>query len=123
MQPVLELFIQVRDLDGSSHELIDNVFVAISQATSSTFSARAPFGGVYNKATMELSFRVRCATNYYGSDCAAMCQARDDSNGHYTCTLSGQKQCLPGWSEPSADCTTRKHVASIEGAFCISVSL
>ena len=114
----------MRDIDDSSHQLIDNVFVAISQATSSSFSERASFSGVRNRnpVTMELSFRVRCAINYYGSNCATMCQARDDSNGHYTCAFSGQKQCLPGWSEPSADCTTRKH-ASIEGAFCISVSL
>ncbi|XP_061414832.1 delta-like protein 1 [Lethenteron reissneri] len=51
-------------------------------------------------AALRYSYRVVCAEHYYGESCSAICRARDDAFGHFTCGDTGQKVCLPGWRGP-----------------------
>ena len=107
MQGTVRLFIQVVDYDPfNSDDHIDDVYVTITRSPSSSFSSRRTYTGSYGISRIELSFRVQCDSNYYGSDCATYCIATDNSNGHYTCGTNGEKVCLSGWSNPSSNCTT-----------------
>ncbi|CAH0388501.1 unnamed protein product [Bemisia tabaci] len=46
---------------------------------------------------MSYEFRVTCDPHYYGNGCANLCRPRDDKFGHYSCSLQGDRVCLPGW--------------------------
>lgn len=46
---------------------------------------------------MRYEFRVVCDAHYYGSGCTNLCRPRDDNFGHYTCSPTGSRLCLPGW--------------------------
>ena len=48
-------------------------------------TATSTYSGMFGIATIELSFRVVCATNYYGTDCSDFCSGSDCS-------------CPPGFS-------------------------
>ncbi|KAL0868793.1 hypothetical protein ABMA27_007159 [Loxostege sticticalis] len=50
-------------------------------------------------AAAAVAYRVRvlCLPNYYNATCTTFCRPRDDKFGHYSCSASGDKQCLPGW--------------------------
>ena len=109
LQGTVRLLIEVEDYDSfNSDDHVDDVYVTISTNPSSPFSSRRAYDGVHGNSRIELNFRVRCASNYYGSNCATYCLRRDDSGGHYACGSNGERICLSGWSDPSTDCTSRK---------------
>ncbi|XP_035216112.1 delta-like protein D, partial [Stegodyphus dumicola] len=56
-----------------------------------------------NQSSLEVLYRVYCAENYYGPKCDALCRARDDKFGHYTCRDDGQKVCKAGWTGDYCD--------------------
>ena len=48
---------------------------------------------------------VDCAANYYpASVCDVFCVPRNDSRGHYICGPSGQRICLPRYTDPDTFC-------------------
>lgn len=51
-----------------------------------------------NHTAFSYAIRVRCMDNYYGESCEKLCRPRNDKFGHYTCSPSGDKVCLRGWS-------------------------
>ncbi len=102
------LFIEVEDEDILFDDHVDDVYVTITRTPSSSFSSRTAYNGIHGNSRIELSFRVQCAANFYGSDCATRCVPRDDSGGHYSCGSNGERICLSGWSGPSTSCTTGK---------------
>ena len=105
----MKLLIEVEDHDSlTSNEHVDDIYVTISLTPSSSFTPRRAYTGVHSNSRIELSFRLRCAANFYGSNCATRCVPRDDSGGHYRCGSNGERVCLSGWSGPSSDCTTRE---------------
>ena len=105
----MRLFIEVEDYDSfNSDDHVDDVYVTITRTPSSSFSSRRAYTGVHGNSRIELSFRVQCAANFYGSNCATRCVPRDDSGGHYRCGSNGERICLSGWSGPSSGCTTRE---------------
>ena len=109
VQGTVRLFIEVEDNDfWNSDDHVDDVYATITRNPSSSFSSRRVYTGIHGNSRIELSFRVQCAANFYGSDCATFCVARDDSGGHYRCGSNGERICLSGWSGPSSSCTTRK---------------
>ncbi|KAL6961619.1 Delta-like protein 4, partial [Sarracenia purpurea var. burkii] len=50
-----------------------------------------------SNSSISFEFRVMCDMHYYGAGCAKLCRPRDDNFGHYTCSASGEIQCMPGW--------------------------
>ena len=108
LQGSVKLFVEVNDKDLIFDDHVDDVYVTISRTPSSVFTSRVTYTGIHGNSRIELSFRVQCDSNFYGSNCATFCVARDDSGGHYACGPNGERICLAGWSEPSSDCTTRK---------------
>ena len=105
----MQLFIEVEDFDSfNSNDHVDDIYITISLAPSSSFTSRTVYTGDYGNSRIELSFRLQCDSSFYGNDCAMFCVARDGRRGHYTCGPNGEQLCLDGWSEPSSDCTTRK---------------
>ena len=103
----MRLFIEVEDYDSfNSDDHVDDIYAAISLTPSSSFTSRTAYNGVHGNSRIELSFRVQCKTNFYGSNCATYCVARDDSGGHYSCGSNGEKLCLSGWSDPTRNCIT-----------------
>ena len=61
--------------------------------------------GKNNIASLAFSIRVVCKENYTGSDCGDMiCEQQDDSTGHFTCDVNGNKVCLPGYQNPGTNC-------------------
>uniref|UniRef100_T1IPW5 Delta-like protein n=2 Tax=Strigamia maritima TaxID=126957 RepID=T1IPW5_STRMM len=46
---------------------------------------------------LQLEYRVRCEEHYYGEGCTKLCRPRNDTFGHYECSLQGEQMCLPGW--------------------------
>ncbi|XP_072170703.1 uncharacterized protein [Diadema setosum] len=47
--------------------------------------------------SLDYSYRVVCAQNFYGSKCERECIPRNDSFGHYRCNNQGERVCLEGW--------------------------
>lgn len=99
-----QLFVEVFDIDTfNSDDHVDDIYVEISLLPSTQFTIATNFYGDFGNSRISLSFRLMCGLNYYGTDCATYCIARDDLLGHYTCDpASGAKICLQGWS--GADC-------------------
>ena len=106
VQGTVRLFIEVEDADVFFDDHVDDVYVTITRNPNSSFSSRQAYTGVHGNSRIELSFRVQCTANFYGSNCATHCVARDDSGGHYRCGSNGERICLSGWSELASDCTT-----------------
>ncbi|CAH0728713.1 unnamed protein product, partial [Brenthis ino] len=48
-------------------------------------------------AAVAYRVRVTCQPNYYNTTCTTFCRPRDDKFGHYSCSVTGDKRCLPGW--------------------------
>ncbi|CAG9855296.1 unnamed protein product [Phyllotreta striolata] len=49
-------------------------------------------------STLKFKYRVTCDSHYYGKGCENLCRPRDDSFGHYSCSPSGERVCLAGWT-------------------------
>ena len=96
------MMIRLQDEDSGSDDLLDRVIVNQQLSVSSSFTSTRTITGYYGKVTLDLSFRVMCQDNYYGSDCSRYCIPE----GHYTCDDQGIRVCLPGYS--GSDCLTRK---------------
>ena len=106
VQGTVTLFIEVEDNDPFFDDHVDDVYATITQSPSSSFSSRQTYTGVHGNSRIELSFRIQCTANFYGSNCATHCVPKDDSGGHYGCGSNGERICLSGWSELARDCTT-----------------
>uniref|UniRef100_A0A1I8JPU3 Delta-like protein n=1 Tax=Macrostomum lignano TaxID=282301 RepID=A0A1I8JPU3_9PLAT len=60
--------------------------------------------GHWTASGWEFGYRFRCRLGFYGNSCQKQCRSRDDMLGHYSCSATGEIQCLPGYS--GARCTT-----------------
>ncbi|CAH0562052.1 unnamed protein product [Brassicogethes aeneus] len=49
-------------------------------------------------STLKFEYRVTCDLNYYGKGCENLCRPRDDNFGHYSCSPTGERVCLAGWT-------------------------
>ena len=71
-----------------------------------------------------------CPPNTYGYQCQNTCEAKDDCDGHYSCSPEGQRVCNPGWVglpdcrirnyNPPANCPApcRDPICQLEPAQC-----
>ena len=60
---------QVTDYDPIDDDHVDDIFIDMSLATSSSFTVPQTFVGTSNNARLELSFRVQCSPGFTGEDC------------------------------------------------------
>ena len=144
-QGSFQLLVAVNDVDSFFGfykyfgEFIDVIYIEESLQPNGSFSTPQLYTGMYDKATISLSFRVSCTENYYGPNCATFCEpndnhtcdengsivcrnsyygtrcnvfceARNDTLGHYQCSRNGGKICLEGYQDPDTNCTARKWV-------------
>ena len=88
-------------------DLIDVVYISsVGIAASAPQSPVMDYGGNLSRASLGLSFQVKCAVNFFGPDCNAACQGRDDALGHFTCDpVNGRTVCLPGYQNLATNCT------------------
>ncbi len=106
LQGTVRLFIRVDDYDRfNANDHVNDIYVNITLTPSSSFTSTRAYNGINVISVMELSFRLQCTSNFYGSDCTTYCVARDDIEGHFDCGPDGEKICLSGWSDPSRNCT------------------
>lgn len=49
-------------------------------------------------STIRFEYRVTCDSHYYGKGCENLCRPRDDNFGHYSCSPTGERICLAGWT-------------------------
>lgn len=99
--------VRMDDEDTDANDLIDRVILNENLATSSSFSSVRTQLGFYGKATLLLSFRVRCSENFYRSDCSHFCEPQSsDTEGHFTCNSMGNRVCSTGYT--GSDCRMRK---------------
>ena len=124
VQGSFQLYVEVFDDDPNvplfedSH--VDDIYVDSTLSTSPSFTAEQWYTGDHDSRIL-LSFRVQCNANFYGSECAVYCVAQDDNGGHFTCSSSGEKLCLSGWSDPSGNCLTRKELIMRTGS-CLPIA-
>ena len=104
-QGQFQLYIKARDKDDFDSDDRDDIFIDMSLAVSSHYTAAMDGTGDSNKVQMRTSFRVVCWDNYYGDSCNTFCEAQDDDvNGHYTCNSDGSFQCLNGFKNSTNNC-------------------
>ena len=53
----------------------------------------------HRQSVLQYEYRVVCAEDQYGPDCATFCRARNDQFGHYGCSADGERECLRGWTK------------------------
>ena len=85
---------------------MDDIYIEGTVILGPDFTAIRTLGGDYGRSEIDLSFRVQCVVDFYGSDCATQCISTDDESGHYTCSSTGAIVCLNGWSNPTGNCLT-----------------
>ena len=93
------------DDDNDADDPLGNVQWKITYYSSSWKTSRHTFSGNH---FYEIKFRFTCNSYYYGSLCTVYCKARNDGNGHYTCSSSGSKICISGWT--GTNCKYGKYI-------------
>ena len=110
-----QLYIRIMDADEDSPDLIET-FTIKRDLSPGNSVGKLRYTGVYGVANMDLSFTLRCAANFHGSECTVFCAPVDDATGHYTCDANGGKVCLQGWTNPAGNCLTRKPTVACKNA-------
>ena len=49
-----------------------------------------------------VSVSIQCVFGFHGPNCD--CEDTDDSTGHFTCTATGERECLEGYQNPDTNC-------------------
>ena len=110
------MYIKARDEDkpiGRDDDL-DDIYINRSRQPNPGYSQVADYLGNNGKVSVRLRYRISCQTNYYGTNCATSCVARnDDVNGHYTCNSDGSIRCRDGYENPSNNCRDSKLQVSL----------
>ena len=84
-------------------DLVSSILVSEALHTAVIFTERRSYRNFGSEIT--LSFRLTCATDYFGDDCSTFCRPQNGSRGHFSCDMSGNMTCLPGYSNPAVNCT------------------
>ena len=125
LQEEFQLRIAIGDTgEGSSNEVDTIVIQRNDISPSETFTAMENFLGVHGNAIMELSFRLTCKGNFYGTDCATFCEQTDhDTLGHFSCDENGNRVCLDGYTDPTTNCVTMSCDSECAGEFGIELHM
>ena len=92
---------------ASSLDLLDSIFInSVSLPPSDPPTPDTPFVGSFGRIYVVANFQVMCASGFFGADCSATCETRDDGLGHFTCDpVSGGRVCLEGYTGVEGNCT------------------
>ena len=101
LQGGFQLYLKVVNINPPSDDRTAITLINLDPDLSESFKS-----GRYISITLQ--YKVMCNADYYGLDCATFCVDTDDDTGHFSCSSTGEKLCLPGWSEPTTNCLTRK---------------
>ena len=108
IQETFQLYINARDEDdnGEEDDDIDNIFINMKLVANTRFPSMGVHIGEKGSVTIDLSIRVICLEDYYGSDCFTFCIPQDDDrNGHFVCSAKdGSLSCLEGFQNPDNNC-------------------
>ena len=81
-------------------ELVDTVSFVRNLSPSTQLTSRM-VTGMFDQGEFELSYRVQCVTNYYGSDCNTLCVETD----RFTCDQNGNIVCNEGYQNEANSCS------------------
>ena len=108
MQEAFQLYINARDEDdrGEMDDDIDDIYVNMELMADSKFPFRKIYVGERGNVAVDLSVRVQCLEDYYGTHCATFCLPQDnDQTGHFVCSAEdGMITCLDGFQNPENYC-------------------
>ena len=86
-------------------EMIINRFaINLELQPGPNFTDRVNYTGFFkiSEVNFDISFRVQCLENYYGSNCTTFCEPVD---GVYTCNSEGRIVCIDDNRDPTASCS------------------
>ena len=87
------------------------IWGANCEKVGSTLRTCLPEG--VGSSSCEAAVSVPCAEFYHGApNCSTFCRPTDSCLGHYTCSGSGSRVCLPGWT--GTNCTVSVATGSAE---------
>ena len=95
----------------------------IGEVTNSTASSLSDYINIIASAPLfnaNYTYKFTCSQDYYGTDCSVYCVPTNDSSGHYSCGSNGDKICLPGYINSSANCI-QDNCTVIESGICSCV--
>ena len=55
-----------------------------------------------DRSILTVSVSIQCVFGFHGPNCD--CEDTDDSTGHFTCTVTGERECLEGYQNPDTNC-------------------
>ncbi|KAI1308976.1 Neurogenic locus protein delta [Halotydeus destructor] len=92
---------------SGKNKLIGEVALSVSSlAVSQDWTPVVAEVGLRSKSRVNLAYRVICEDNYYGPQCMTICVPRSDNFGHFECSPTGERLCLPGWTGNHTYCNT-----------------
>uniref|UniRef100_A0A1I8JID5 Delta-like protein n=1 Tax=Macrostomum lignano TaxID=282301 RepID=A0A1I8JID5_9PLAT len=112
-----KVWLDVWDVDATPDQKVDDIRMnelfdpPASSIRSKSFNGVVPsdFTTVTTKLkfekTLTWSYKIYCAQYYYSGLCDKYCKPADNSiEGHYSCSASGDKECLAGYWDPATNC-------------------
>ena len=85
--------------------IINRYPIDLELTPGASFTERTTYTGIYNISGLgfDMSFRVQCSENYYGSNCTTFCEPQD---GVYTCDSDERVVCLQINRDSATNCAT-----------------
>ena len=100
LQGRIQFFIE--PINNGLPNIIDSFLINLDNLQlGADFTEEMTFTGYHNIAQMSMSFKVECASNYYGPDCTTLCE---DNPGVFTCNSIGERVCMSSGYNPEEGC-------------------
>lgn len=105
---LIKLIINIDDDDpDGSNDFVD-VLVIADEVTPHTKTHPQQYHGIHNISFITMSYRMKCADDYYGPTC--------------DCNSGSEDDCYSSTSSESSDCTTQIAISTIEPVFSTCMS-
>ena len=90
---------------GESEAIINRFPTDLELTPGPCFTDRRTYTGIYSVPGLgfDMSFRVQCSENYYGTDCNTFCEPVE---GGHICDNEGRVICLQKYQDPATRCMT-----------------
>lgn len=104
----MEFIIEIDNVINDRTERIASFNLAGPLRPSEDFGMNRPFDSVNQRVEITMRFRLRCSTNYFGTDCNTYCVPTE----RFTCnSTNGAIVCREGYQNETLNCS-----------ICVSVS-